>query len=51
MVQNNNPNPNNSSFIPVNIHPMYYYGVAPDKPQMQPMKPIPQAEEIRFYRF
>jgi hypothetical protein len=46
LVQNNNiPNINNSSFIPMNMYPNYYSGVAPQ--QMQPMQQIPHAEGIK----
>lgn len=47
MQNNNNPNPNNSSFVPINMYPIYYSGVAPGMQQMQPMEQIPQVEEIR----
>ena len=47
LVQNNIPNSNNSSFIPVNMYPMYYSGVIPGMQPMQPMGQIPQAEEIK----
>ena len=47
LVQNNVPNSNNSSFIPVNMYPMYYSGVIPGMQPMQPMEQIPQAEEIK----
>jgi hypothetical protein len=48
LVQNNNiPNINNSSFIPMNMYPNYYSGVAPQ--QMQPMQQIPHAEGIKTF--
>ena len=44
LVQNNNiPNSNNSSFIPVNMYPNYYSGIAPG---MQQMPIQPQAQPI-----
>lgn len=39
LVQNSNvSNPSNSSFVPVNMYPNYYSGVASNIPQMQPMQ-------------
>jgi hypothetical protein len=44
LVQNNNiPHSNNSSFIPVNMYPNYYSGIAPG---MQQMPIQPQAQPI-----
>ena len=48
LVQNDSvQNVNNSSFIPMNMYPNYYSGVAPGMQQMQPMPQMSQAEGIR----
>ena len=45
LVENSNiQNSNNSSFIPINMYPNYYSGLAPN--MQQPM-PMPQADAIR----
>ena len=54
LVQNSNvsnvSNPNGSSFVPVNMYPVYYSNVQAMQPPMQvvpPMQPIAQAQAIR----
>lgn len=45
LVQNSNVS-NNSSFVPINMYPNYYSGIAPGMQQMQPMPQVSQAEGI-----
>ncbi len=45
LVQNSNVS-NNSSFVPINMYPNYFSGIAPGMQQMQPMEQMAQAEGI-----